>query len=606
MYQVKQQLDCSKSFFDQTKKLQTTFDKENILINCIENLSDELFYEIFDYLDGCDIYKAFLNLNFRLQHLITSSLFLLKIKFRPKTTLELLELCGNIIFPNRHRIISFHLENKLLVNDFFIYFTIDSSFNCLRSIVLKDVETSRSSLFLFYLKSLPHLLSLTMYIDPQLDCDFYNIYRMIFSFPCLKYNKLSLCSCSQYKYMNIIAPRAINEKFSTIEYLVIDHRCTFYELFTIIQHTPRLHHLTCKKLFKSSNQLGNQNHIRLSNLTHINIDMYEILFDDFTMFMTKLFAPVQILSIKCLTGAHYLDAKDWEYLIKTRIPYLRRFNYESHVCCPFYFEDNSYYMKINQFTSPFWTQRRWFAEFSISMNDEHFNYSIHPYRNLWLEIYKHLEVISFFGPRIIMGRQQDINKSLTESIPIIQLSINGNFSDEQNQMFIDKFKSRFVTVQFTRLNINCKNISIGILIRLTHLLPNLNSLKVLHLPLIQSDWLFDNDAEIRFLTWINNKITHVNLENVNNIQQVHFILYLCPWIKYFQLDLTENMDLTMLGTFILIKANTNTPHLNCLCLSFPNVNNDMVHQLQNTIKSKKLLSNYHIKCIYNNILLKWN
>jgi hypothetical protein len=38
-------------------------------ITSIENLSNEFFHEIFDYLDGWDIYKAFLNLNYRFQHL---------------------------------------------------------------------------------------------------------------------------------------------------------------------------------------------------------------------------------------------------------------------------------------------------------------------------------------------------------------------------------------------------------------------------------------------------------------------------------------------------------------------------------------------------------
>jgi hypothetical protein len=47
----------------------------------IENLSNEFFYEIFDYLDGCDIYEGFSNLNSRFQRLFNSSSLLFKIKF---------------------------------------------------------------------------------------------------------------------------------------------------------------------------------------------------------------------------------------------------------------------------------------------------------------------------------------------------------------------------------------------------------------------------------------------------------------------------------------------------------------------------------------------
>ncbi len=49
------------------------------LITSIENLSNELFYEIFEYLDGLDIYIAFSNLNYRFQQLVTSSSIRFKI-----------------------------------------------------------------------------------------------------------------------------------------------------------------------------------------------------------------------------------------------------------------------------------------------------------------------------------------------------------------------------------------------------------------------------------------------------------------------------------------------------------------------------------------------
>ena len=43
----------------------------------IENLPNETFYELFDYLDGCEIYQAFSNLNHRFEQLINcSSLFI--------------------------------------------------------------------------------------------------------------------------------------------------------------------------------------------------------------------------------------------------------------------------------------------------------------------------------------------------------------------------------------------------------------------------------------------------------------------------------------------------------------------------------------------------
>jgi hypothetical protein len=46
---------------------------------CIENLLDEVFHEIFNYLDDCHIYEAFSNFNHRFEQLLHSPLLLYKI-----------------------------------------------------------------------------------------------------------------------------------------------------------------------------------------------------------------------------------------------------------------------------------------------------------------------------------------------------------------------------------------------------------------------------------------------------------------------------------------------------------------------------------------------
>jgi hypothetical protein len=204
----------------------------------------------------------------------------------------------------------------------------------------------------------------------------------------------------------------------------------------------------------------------------------------------------------------------------------------------------------------------------------------------------------------MLNRQNAFNPS-TQLVPTIQLCINDFPAGEQNQTFIDKFKFIFVSVQFTRLNIDCTKISIGTLVKIIQLLPNLDSLKLSSLPHIEPGWLFDNDADVRFLTSINNKITKVNLEKVINIEQVHFLLYLCLCIQYFQMDVSENMDLEMLGRFILRNTSTYVPQLRSLCLCVPNASEEIVHKLHKLIDTEKLLSNYTIKRICNKIFLKW-
>jgi hypothetical protein len=70
------------------------------------------------------------------------------------------------------------------------------------------------------------------------------------------------------------------------------------------------------------------------------------------------------------------------------------------------------------------------------------------------------------------------------------------------------------------LNMICENTSIEILLKFNHLLPYLNSLKIRSLPLIQSDWLFDNDGQIYSSISINNKIRAVSIAKISNIKSI--------------------------------------------------------------------------------------
>ena len=81
------------------------------LITCFEDLSNEIFYEIFEFLDIFDVYKAFYHLNNRFDELFIrlSSPYKVNFNLITKTTFE--KRCQHIIIPNVDRIISFRLSN---------------------------------------------------------------------------------------------------------------------------------------------------------------------------------------------------------------------------------------------------------------------------------------------------------------------------------------------------------------------------------------------------------------------------------------------------------------------------------------------------------------
>ncbi|CAF1524429.1 unnamed protein product [Rotaria sordida] len=67
--------------FEQKIVLNELFKEKNQSITCIEDFSNEIFYEIFDYFNGYEIIEKFSNLNSQFDKLLYSSLLLIKTHF---------------------------------------------------------------------------------------------------------------------------------------------------------------------------------------------------------------------------------------------------------------------------------------------------------------------------------------------------------------------------------------------------------------------------------------------------------------------------------------------------------------------------------------------
>ena len=163
------------------------------------------------------------------------------------------------------------------------------------------------------------------------------------------------------------------------------YNCSLKEIFSIISHTPRLRHLVWKKVIVSQEKLQNEKPVTLDDLTTISFHMSEVLFDEFVIFLSKLVAPVQVLRIKYSTESDYLNADDWERLIRMHLPHLRTFDFEYHEGFITDFEGDCFYTKINGFTSQFWIKRQYFVQFAINMGKSSVDCSIHPYRYVHFE-----------------------------------------------------------------------------------------------------------------------------------------------------------------------------------------------------------------------------
>jgi hypothetical protein len=158
----------------------------------IENLSNELFYQIFDYLDGIDVYRAFSNLNHRFQQLLNLSHLRYKLHFYPKS--NDFDLCISMykkfMIAHRHQIYAFFLDNLSNNEQFIQLFWTDSSLNQLESLVLNQLQPNLLIKLISDLSFLPHLLFLTITIWEGVDLN--HIYQFVFDLPMLKYYKPDL------------------------------------------------------------------------------------------------------------------------------------------------------------------------------------------------------------------------------------------------------------------------------------------------------------------------------------------------------------------------------------------------------------------------------
>ncbi|CAF0894955.1 unnamed protein product [Adineta steineri] len=355
-----------------------------------EDLSNEILLEIFDYVDGCGIYKSFHNLNSRFQQCLISSSVLFKIKLCSETISNFEECCETVIIPNQHHVLSLDIKDGIFVNNFFKYCIVNASFHNLQSIILRDILIELVVVPLFHLRLLPNLLSLTLICQLLFPKDISNIYRLIFSLPTLKYNKISLEELN-YEYddineINISLPVGIpNQQFSTIEYFVINHECAFDELIFILCHTPQLRHLICGNLLQTEQNVEDEQIPTLSYLKHIRIDCCYLDFNDFERFIKKVSPQLQRLRIKPNFNKAYLDADRWERLITNYIPHLDTLICNCYQHNFIIYEDRSLHLIINQFSSPFWVNKGWIFEIFIDCRIIHF--SIHSSKYIIIDFF---------------------------------------------------------------------------------------------------------------------------------------------------------------------------------------------------------------------------
>jgi hypothetical protein len=538
---------------------------------------------------------AFSNLNHHFQQLLDNSSLLFKIKQIDYSLSD--EICFQnwmqMVHINKQQILSIHLLMSLYFNHLLALPFINSSFERLESLVLLSPEPSTLIFILNELISLPRLFSLTITQLYSLS-DLTNIYQIVLALPVLKYYKISASNL----LVPISLPISTNQQPSTIEYLIIDHCCTFNELSAIVFYTPRLRHLNFLESYEVPGTYGIPLPSTLTHLTYLRIRVCHLKFDEFEMFIRQIRPKLKVLIFITLSEEiAYLDAHRWEQLIVQDLPQLEKFSlrYYENIDDDEDHEPQINFEGSNPFLSSFWLERQWILDLEIE--SENIVYSIGPYKYILKNFYK---INQFISCRKRWYEQPNVDNSTMEFSKSGRLSLSYIPSSESYELLIMHIKNILNVTQIHHLEISEEKLCFDILMQITNSLPQVTTMKLHSLSLDQARDSETDELIIFPSTESINHITKVYLEKMFAIEEVYSLMKLCRYMSYLKVDSFDNMKVDVFIRNVLKKINHDAnPHLRLLCFPAPATDDSMIKTLE-TMKN-----DYIIKRVGDHIFLQW-
>ncbi|CAF4217519.1 unnamed protein product, partial [Adineta steineri] len=513
-------------------------------ITQFEDLSNELIYEIFDYIDYCLIYEIFVNLNLRFHSLFYESNLPLKVNF-PLTSKTIFQYrCKYIINSNIKRIIS------LNICKYFLEFFSINLFSSLKSLTVNQIQSDKISTLLSNLICLPNFSSLSIYSSNYFQ-DENSIYLSIFRLTKLKLCKLTFPSGGE----RVPLPIAI-DSYHKLERLIINGHCRLEQLNSILSYLPLLQHLSCQYLYGTGRECKE---IQIpKNLTSIHLTIYRVLFEEMKLFLSKISSRLKILRMKTFDNDDYFLAEQWEELIY------------------YYYKDEySYYLNF----------------FSI-VPYRYDEYILHEkFHENKSKLYKSNNIN--FARHLILEGCLKTNQYSIQFPRATKLTLKDN-NIQKNLLFINDMKSIVPLLQITELSIKDNVLTINQFIEILCLFPNVQTLT-----LSNKIQLGSKRTNTRQLLSRNNRITHLIIDDDEcQFVYIEFLIDLFPYVEYLEISLDEN-HLEEILRFLFLKLKY------LFSLFLLNINYDTIEKIQTLIKNEKLITNYTIERIHGGLYLWW-
>ncbi|CAF3679157.1 unnamed protein product [Rotaria sordida] len=595
---------------------------QNLRSNCLtrdsittfEDLSNELIYEIFEYLDFYHVFETFYDLNKRFQDLFIHSNLSIKINISSISKSKCQRYLTHFIMHQTHRIKTLRLSNPFATDMTLLLFPIITNLTRLESLIITNIESKYIKQIINHLSSLP-MLSLLIIISIDTIKNQNGIYQKIFRLPALKYCQMFFNILRERKHLHL----PTNE-FSLIEHLVINDQILINQLDNLLSCVPQLRRLSLNNLYGFSHDRTLTKSITLNYLTHVSLRLYAVHFEDFESITKDFFHKVEILRIyvRCqsvhLSNTEYLNGNRWERLISTHMLNLRIFDFQHQDHIYDYKDDTlTYETHINMFNSSFWIKRQWFFE-SQWYTKKHYGiltfYSTNPYRRKYYDLCRILgENIELHGLETIDNRAQHICIHDTNAMETFM----GNFRNATELTLFETFNicrnsivtdlSRIIPLkQLSTLSLDYHHLSFKKVIELLGSTPRLHTLKLNSISLFRLDPASIQQNPIFSIVSITNTIKNVTINQNITLEKLELLINLVPRLEYLTINLNEQ-DLKYVTRFLLSNRDKNTRHLSLLCIS--KHHKHMVENMRLLIQKEKLLDDFTIKGINRRVYLWW-
>ncbi|CAF4970092.1 unnamed protein product [Rotaria sp. Silwood1] len=314
----------------------------------------------------------------------------------------------------------------------------------------------------------------------------------------------------------------------------------------------------------------------------------------------SLLNPIQVLHISNYSSAAYLNANRWQRLILSHIPHLRIFNILISYTLNWAENIVDFITMINKFNSLFWFKRQWFFEYYVDKKrDQNFLsfYSTNPYRRKQYILYEEKDKnIHINNRKTIMNfvhqveiRTEKVMINLQKYFPNVTELIIVFSSTEQSKNLLSNNLNNILPVnQLTKFVLRSYYDDFYKIIKLLQCIPNLHIFEIRCSTSFQDSNLISIQQSDAFrLISQTNKIQHMIIGYQCTLNEIKFLVNLCPQLQQFTIDKSDK-NLESFLRCLLSNINERLNHLFLLCIA--SINQKETKILETLIKSEKLLN----------------